>query len=178
MSTKDSPRLIYSFGVARENNIEKSQRHPPMSALTLRSSIWTETCLLSMLLLMATSACAQSCSQAELINLKLTGQSEAQKTELVRQLQHTNNPFEIYRWAAIAEWRIIPILRTLSRPAMPVNSSSGEAQVSLAKLGDKNSLSELDQELNHSADSRHAVAKLLRVGNDRTVALLIALLQQ
>jgi len=131
-----------------------------------------------MLLLMATSAFAQSCSQAELINLKLTGQSEPQKTEFVRQLQHTNNPFEIYRWAAIAEWRIIPILRTLSKPAMPVNSSSGEAQVSLAKLGDKNSLSELDQELNHSADSRHAVAKLLRVGNDRAVALLMGFLQQ
>ncbi|MGH9742865.1 MAG: hypothetical protein ACRD51_10990 [Candidatus Acidiferrum sp.] len=60
---------------------------------------------------------------------------------------------------------------------MNFNSIPGEAQISLAKLGDETALAELDQELNHSKAGGYAVEKLIRVGTDRAFSLLVAFLR-
>ena len=49
----------------------------------------------------------------------------------------------------------------------------GAAQVSLAKLGDREALNQLESELNGENDSGDAASKLGRVGNEKAVAILL-----
>ena len=66
-----------------------------------------------------------------------------------------------------------PLLTQLSKPGMPVNSTIGAAQVSLARLGNRSAITELANELSERSTTYKAYPKLVRVGNDDAVAILI-----
>jgi hypothetical protein len=79
----------------------------------------------------------------------------------------------IYRAAAVGGEALIPALRRISRPKMRPDSIPGAAQVSLARLGDKESLDQIAEELNGKTGSGSAPWKLGRVGNEKAVAILL-----
>ncbi len=94
----------------------------------------------------------------------------------IEEVLHANRAEAIFRYAAISGDIVAPSLRRLSKPGMKVDSVPGAAQVSLARLGDNEALRELENELNDPASSYKAVPKLVRVGTDRVVSVLMGYL--
>jgi hypothetical protein len=94
----------------------------------------------------------------------------------VEEVLHANSAEVIFRYAAISGELVAPSLQRLSKTGMKVDSIPGAAQVSLARLGDTNSLGELEKELNDPESSYETVPKLVRVGTDRAVSLLMSFL--
>jgi hypothetical protein len=94
---------------------------------------------------------------------------------LSRQMERTSDVMVVYRAAAIAQHELAPALHKLSKPGMPLNSIPGAAQVSLARLGDKEAIEQLRQELEkaHSPTDVHAIDRLVRVGDDNSIAILM-----
>jgi hypothetical protein len=90
-------------------------------------------------------------------------------------MEQTSDPNVILRSAAIAGTAVLPVLRRLSKPEMHLDTVAGAAQVSLAKLGDRQAMKELDEELNGKptfGGPTMAIAKLLFVANGRAIKLL------
>jgi hypothetical protein len=90
-------------------------------------------------------------------------------------MEQASDPNVILRSAAVAGTAVIPVLRSLSKPEMQLDTVAGAAQVSLAKLGDEQSMKELDQELNGKSTFGGpitAISKLLFVANRRAIKLL------
>ena len=85
-------------------------------------------------------------------------------------------PDVIFRYSAIAGDTIAPALQRLSKPDNAVGSIPGTAQVSLARLGDKTAIKELEEELNHPNSSSKAIPKLVRVGTDSALSILMGYL--
>ena len=110
--------------------------------------------------------CAQSCPQ-----------SNVYEAAPVEEVLHADRAEVVFKYAAIAGNTIAPALLRLSKPDMTVDSVAGAAQVSLARLGDKTALGELEEELNDSKTSYRAVPKLARVGSDAAVAMLMTYLR-
>jgi hypothetical protein len=79
----------------------------------------------------------------------------------------------IFRSSAIAGDAVVSALLRLSKPEMRADSIPGAAQVSLAKLGDKTALEQLERELNTPKLSYIALDKLVRVGTDRAISILL-----
>jgi hypothetical protein len=129
------------------------------------------------LLLFVQSVFAQHCADESSIKSRLDAQTEKEKADFIKELEKAQFFGSVLRWTAIAGPSMIPTLRVMTRPGMAFNSIPGEAQISLAKLGDETALTELDQELNHGDEGGNAVQKLLYVGNDRAISLLMAFLQ-
>jgi hypothetical protein len=96
------------------------------------------------------------------------------KAAPIEEVLHANSAEIVFRYAAGDI--VAPSLRRLSQPGMTVDSVSGAAQVSLARLGDKTAFGELEKELNDPESSHKAVPKLVRVGTDGAVAVLMAYL--
>jgi hypothetical protein len=98
--------------------------------------------------------------------------------QLQGEVEHAADPNVIYRAAAIAQDKLVPALRRLSKPGMPLNSVAGAAQVSLARLGDKEATEQLEQELNRirSPFDVGAVNKLVAVGTDKALSILMTFL--
>jgi hypothetical protein len=84
-----------------------------------------------------------------------------------------NSPDVILRYAAISGEIVAPSLRHLSKQGAGVDSIPGAAQVSLARLGDKNALEQLKEELNNPKTSYLAYPKLVHVATNEAVAALM-----
>jgi hypothetical protein len=82
----------------------------------------------------------------------------------------------IYRLAAVGGNALIPALRRISKPGMPENDIPGAAQTSLARLGDKEVLQQLEQEMNGTQHGGWATGKLLRAADDKSIAILMTFL--
>ena len=124
---------------------------------------------LAIALLIATlTAAAQQCPRGPIDIPQLTEQIELAK-----------DPNVIFRAAAIGGQALIPALRQIAKPGKSAETVAGAAQVSLAKLGDPHAMAELDDELNGRGDPPKygyfpsVVDKLLLVGNERAVAILM-----
>ena len=136
--------------------------------------------LLAMVMLSAGGVSAQVCPRGKV-----------NEAELIEKIRQVNRQFEqyrpndpdnsgppadadtIYRAAAVGGEALIPALRRISRPKMRPDSIPGAAQVSLARLGDKESLDQIAEELNGKTGSGNAPWKLGRVGNEKAVAILL-----
>src|SRR5580704_5724446 len=95
---------------------------------------------------------------------------------LTAQMEHTKDPNVILRSTAIAGQAVLPVLHRLSKPRMSLETVAGAAQVSLAKLGDKNAMTELIDELNRGRafnPPSSAIQMLLLVGNSKTITILL-----
>ena len=79
----------------------------------------------------------------------------------------------IYRSAAIGGKALIPALRRIAKPGMAANTVPGAAQVSLAKLGDGQSLDQIEQELESGKGDGFPAQKLGRVGSEKVVEFLL-----
>jgi hypothetical protein len=102
--------------------------------------------------------------------------------QLVTQMEHASDADVIYRAAAIGGERIMPTLRLLSAAHMEDGSTHGfgaaktipgATQVSLARLGDKDAIEQLEQEINRTKYPYDAVGKLVRVGTDQAISILM-----
>jgi len=111
--------------------------------------------------------CAQSCPHGN-----------PDIAQLEDQVEHSSEPKVIYRAAAIAQDKLTPALRKLCKPGMAVNSVAGAAQVSLARLGGKEAIEQLEQELNgiRSPFDVGSIDKLAAVGTDRALSILMTFL--
>src|SRR5579864_9806667 len=89
------------------------------------------------------SAFAQYCADEGAIKARLDSQSEKERRIFIGELEKAQFFGSVLRWTAVAGRSMIPALLAMSRPGMNFNSIPGEAQISLAKLGDENALSEL-----------------------------------
>ena len=94
----------------------------------------------------------------------------------LEEVLHAGSAEVIFRYAAISGDIVAPSLRRLSKPGMAVDSVPGAAQISLARLGDKTAMGELEKELNDPQSAYKGVPKLVRVGTDRSVAVLMSYL--
>jgi hypothetical protein len=98
---------------------------------------------------------------------------------LTEQIYHAKEPNVIFRAAAIGGQPLIPALREIAKPHNSPQTVPGAAQVSLARLGDPQAMSELDDELNGRGDPPkygyfpNIIDKLLLVGNERAVSILM-----
>ncbi len=95
---------------------------------------------------------------------------------LTAQMEQTKNPNVILRSAAIAGQAVLPVLHHLSKQGMSLETVAGAAQVSLAKLGDENAMTELGDELNGGRAFNVpsiAIQKLLLVGNSKAITILL-----
>ena len=68
---------------------------------------------------------------------------------------------------------MLPPLRDLARPGMPADSIAGAAQVSLAKLGERAAIEQLEHELNDPKEFDMAIDKLGRVGTHEALSILM-----
>src|SRR5260370_766896 len=89
---------------------------------------------------------------------------------------HAHTPNFLLTTAAIGSNRVAAALLHLTRPGMPVAAGRGVEQVSLARIGNKAALGQLKEELNETKSSSKAVAKLVRVGADEAVSILMVYL--
>jgi hypothetical protein len=121
---------------------------------------------------------AQHCIDESAIKTHLNTQTDEERSAFIQELSKAQFFGSILRWTAVAGPSMIPILRAISRPGMNFNSIPGEAEISLAKLGDKTALMELQRELEQNPDGGFAVDKLIHVGTDRGFSLLVAFLRQ
>lgn len=94
---------------------------------------------------------------------------------LTNQVEHASDPNTIFRAAASAGKQMVPVLRGLAKPDTAVTTISGAAQVSLAKLGDANSFSELVEGMKGKSPP---IRKLVRVGDDRAISVLMTFLAE
>lgn len=133
--------------------------------------------LLCFLPLVLCSAFAQYCADEGAIKARLDAQSKKERHIFIGELEKAQFFGSVLRWTAVAGRSMIPTLLAMSRPGMSFNSIPGEAQISLAKLGDENALSELEKELHTSPGGGYAVEKLLHVATNRGYALLMAFLK-
>jgi HEAT repeat protein len=96
--------------------------------------------------------------------------------QLSAEVKSAKAPDIIYRAAAVGGRDIVSALRQVSKTDATVDSVSGAAQVSLARLGDKDTVEQLGREINETKYPSAAVRKLVRVGNDRAISILMAYL--
>jgi HEAT repeat protein len=122
------------------------------------------------------SSFAQHCADESAIKSRLDTQTENERSAFIEELSKAQFFGSVLRWTAVAGLSMAPTLRAMTRPGMNFNSFPGEAQISLAKLGDENALAELQQELNHNPDGGFALEKLIHVNTDRAFSLLVAFL--
>jgi hypothetical protein len=120
------------------------------------------------------AARGQACPKGRVDNAALI----ANVTQAARQFEqdHPNQPVDaaiIYRSAAIGGQALIPALRQIAKPGMPPGTIPGAAQVSLAKLGDRVSLDQIEQELQSGNGAGFPAQKLGRVGNAEAVEVLL-----
>lgn len=120
---------------------------------------------------------AQHCADEFAIKARLNTQTDEERTLLIQELGKAQFFGGVLRWTAVAGRSMMPTLRAMARPGMNFNSIPGEAQISLAKLGDETALTELQRELEQNPDGGFAVDKLIRVGTDRGFSLLVAFLR-
>jgi hypothetical protein len=125
------------------------------------------------LLYLVPSLGAQHCSEESAIKARLDGQTPKEQADFIKELEAAKFFGGVMRWTAVAGSSVVPTLRVVSRPGLNFNSIPGEAQISLAKLGDETALKELDDELNHSPAGGYALEKLIRVGTDRAFSILM-----
>lgn len=94
------------------------------------------------------------------------------------QLAATGEPGVVLDIAARYGERVVPALRKLSKPERPIESPEGAAQAALAKLGDKDALEELRQELEGTSvrEKRPAIWKLGFAATPETASMLISFL--
>ena len=98
---------------------------------------------------------------------------------LTEQIYEAKDPNVVFRAAAIGGQALIPALRQIAKPGKSAETVASAAQVSLAKLGDSHTMAELDDELNGRGDPPKygyfpsVVDKLLLVGNERAIAILM-----
>lgn len=137
---------------------------------------------LAFLLLLSTSApaFAQVCPHGPVNTSELisTVSKAARQFQQYHQDDQDNSgpwvpPEIIYRSAAIGGQALIPALRRVSKPGMPPNTIPGAAQVSLAKLGDRASLNEIEQDLEFGRSEGYPAQKLGRVGSQEAVRVLL-----
>lgn len=83
------------------------------------------------------------------------------------------DPAIIYRAAAVGGKALIPTLRRIAKPGMAPDTVPGAAQVSLAKLGDRASLDQIEQELEAGNGAGYPAQKLGRVGSLEVVHVLL-----
>jgi hypothetical protein len=129
------------------------------------------------LLLVASSLAGVLFAWAPKVGAQTCPHSNVYKAAPIEDVLTYNSVEVIFRSAAIAGDTIAPALLRLSKPGMTVNSVPGAAQVSLARLGDKTALGELEKELNDPNSSYKAVPKLVRVGTDSAVSILMGFLR-
>lgn len=127
---------------------------------------------------MGAQALAQRCADESAIKARLNSQTEKERADFIGKFEKAGFYGSILRWTAVAGSSMIPILRTISRPGMNFNSIPGEAQISLAKLGDKTALAELQRELELSPGGGFAVDKLVHVGTNPAFSLLVVFLRE
>jgi len=149
-----------------DSDAHAKQRQSELSTIAKLLSRRGFLYLPSLALLLPTNILAQSCPH--------TWKDHAQWSDLV---EHAEAASEVFRSAAIAGEEIISALKRLSKPDFGVDTIPGASQVSLAKLGDRAALDELEYELNHSQYGGYAIQKLLRVDSDRAIQVLITYLQ-
>jgi hypothetical protein len=100
---------------------------------------------------------------------------------LSEQIYEAKDPNVVFRAAAIGGQALIPALRQITKPGKSAETVVGAAQVSLAKLGDPHAMAELDEDLHVGANADYsryvrfdaAIYKLLLVGNERAVSILM-----
>jgi HEAT repeat protein len=120
--------------------------------------------------------------------------TEVNEPELIARIKQVGNQFEqyhpndpnnsafppdrqvVYRSAAIGGSALIPVLRSISKPGRSEYDVPGAAQVSLARLGDQNAFEQLELELTGTERGGWAADKLLRVGNDKAISILMSFL--
>ena len=138
---------------------------------------------LTLVLLAVRPAVAQVCQRGSVNETQLM----AKIMETANQYEHylpndsehsgpAPDRFVIYRSAAIGGKSLIPVLRRFSKPGMSAYEVPGAIQASLAKLGDQQALDQLEEELNGKRSGGSAAEKLLQVGNDKAVAMLMTFL--
>jgi hypothetical protein len=123
------------------------------------------SCICSLLACLGHDLSAQSCPQGPTDN-----------GPLLQHIENAQDAATIYRAAAVGAQGVVPALRRISKPGMGVDSVPGAAQVSLARLGDKLEFDDLARELNDSKYPSAAVRKLVRVGNEQALSLLMTYL--
>jgi len=123
---------------------------------------------------------AQVCPRGEINEAKLIARIEEAGEQFKQYLpddpDNSGPPVDpniIYRAAAVGGNGLIPALRRISKPEMPSDTIPGAAQVSLARLGDKKSLKELEHELDSRTTLGNPVMKLRRVANKKAVEILL-----
>ena len=79
----------------------------------------------------------------------------------------------IYRAAAVGGKAMIPALRRIAKPGMDPRTIPGEAQVALAKLGDRAAFDEIVHELEWGEGNGSAAEKLGQVGSVEAVRVLL-----
>jgi hypothetical protein len=114
-------------------------------------------CFALLWLFVAPSLFAQTCPRGAI-----------DKTALIDKVKHAGGTDVIFRSVAIAGDVLVPALQGLSEPAM-----RGAVQVSLAKLGDKSALEQLKRELNDTKSADTALDKLVHVGTDAAISILM-----
>jgi hypothetical protein len=133
-----------------------------------------------LLLFSSVGTSAQQCPAGQVHPLELI----ANMTRAARQFEryHPGDPGDsgppgdpdvIYRSAAIGGKALIPVLRRIAKPGMAANTVPGAAQVSLAKLGDGQSLDQIEQELESGKAYGFPAQKLGRVGGEKVVEFLL-----
>jgi HEAT repeat protein len=122
----------------------------------------------------AISVWAQLCPHDNVFNVVFKNVFKAAPQE---QTLHAGSADDIFRYAAISGEMLAPTLRQLSKPGMPVDSVAGAAQASLARLGDKGALDQLEKELNGPNSTSNAVSKLVRAGSDKALSILMGYLR-
>jgi hypothetical protein len=158
--------------VAARGNHARRDDHGQMSRPLARQLLATLLALFAVRFV-----AAQHCADESSIKARLDTQTENGKADFIAEMEKAQFFGSVLRWSAVAGPSIIPVLRIMTRPDMNFNSIPGEAQISLAKLGDETALKELDYELNHSEQGGYAVEKLIHVGTDKGFSLLVAFLR-
>jgi hypothetical protein len=138
---------------------------------------------LAAVLLAAGRASAQACPRSEVNEAELIARitQAGKQFAQFRQDDPNHSPpgpdrTMIYRLAAIGGKALIPALRLISEPGMSEYDLPGAAQTTLARLGDQDALEQLEKELNGTKYGGWAADKLLRVGNDKAIAILMSFL--
>ncbi len=122
----------------------------------------------------------ETCAQRQFIRLPVCGDDPS---VIKQQLKSTSFPQFVTRAAAVGGETLVPTLRELSKPGEPFFTVGGAVQVSLARLGDAQSLEEIKQEFQVSAKTHkpeifETIAKLGAVRNETSVTTLIGYLIQ
>jgi hypothetical protein len=138
---------------------------------------------LAALLLAAGNAAAQVCPRGDVNQAELIARimQAGDQFEQYGSNDPNNSTFPpdrqvIYRSGAIGGNPLASALRRISKPGMSEYDVPGAAQTSLARLGDKDAFEQLEQELNGTKHGGWATDKLLRIGNDKAISILMSFL--